>query len=424
MAAAGSPATADLRAAAPRPLRVLLFSTLFPSESRPLHGVFVETRLRELLKTGAVEAEVVAPVPWFPSRDPRWGDRARFAATPDVETRHGVRIHHPRYLLLPKVGMSTAPLTLALGALSVVRRLQAEGRDFDLIDAHYYYPDGVAAALLARWLDKPLLITARGSDVNLIAEHAVPLRWMRWAARQAGASIGVSAALVRRMAAIGLPDDRLHVVRNGVDLERFVAHDPAAMRAELGLPADVPLLLTVGNIHEHKGQRLAIEALAVLRGGARPQARLLVIGAGPDEAHCRRLAERLGVAEAVHWIGQVPNIELSRWYSAADALILASSREGWPNVLLEAMACGAPVVASDVGGVREIVQQPVAGRVVATREAPAFAAALADLLDAAVPRPAVRAYAADFGWDHTSQTQLGLFARVRGGACNEACAHA
>ena len=401
---------------AAEPIRTLLFSTLYPSAQRPLHGIFVETRLRELLKTGAVQTTVVAPVPWFPWGDARWGDYARFALTPAREVRHGVTVLHPRYLLPPKVGMAPAPLLLALGALGAVRRLLRDGAGFDLIDAHYYYPDGVAAAMLGHWLGKPVVVTARGSDVNLISQYALPRRQLQWAARQAGASVGVSAALVERMRALGFDVGRLHVMRNGVDLQQFDVLPTAAMRQALGLVGG-PLLLSVGNLVAHKGHGLVIEALALLRADpAWSDARLLVVGAGPDAAQFKAQAQALGVAEAVRWVGQVPNADLKHWYSAADVLVLASSREGWPNVLLEAMACGTPVVASDVGGVREIVQTSPAGRVVAQRTPAAFAAALTDLLANPPARTTVRGHAARFGWDSTSQDQLRLFRHLTSGA--------
>jgi len=164
-----------------RPIRTLLFSTLYPSSVRPGHGIFVETRLRELLQSGQVATQVVAPVPWFPSTNPRYGDYARMAATPAQEVHNGISVLHPRYLLPPKVGMSLAPFLLALGALPTLKKIIRSGFDFDVIDAHYYYPDGVAAALLARYFNKPLVVTARGSDVNLIANFAVPRSLMRWA---------------------------------------------------------------------------------------------------------------------------------------------------------------------------------------------------------------------------------------------------
>ena len=390
-----------------RPVRTLLFSTLYPSSVRPTHGIFVETRLRELLKTGQVETRVVAPVPWFPSTAERWGGYARMARTPLRETRHGIEVLHPRYLQLPKVGMTSAPLLMALGARTTLRRLIDSGFDFDVIDAHYYYPDGVAAALLGRWFGKPVTVTARGTDINLIPGHRGPRKLLQWAGAHVSASIGVSAALVERMRALAFDPTRLHVMRNGVDLERFSPHNTAAMRQALGIHGG-PVLLTVGNLHEHKGQRLVVEALARLRQ-QHAGAQLLVVGEGPDRALLQASAAALGLADAVRFVGVVPNTDLARWYSAADVLLLASSREGWPNVLLEAMACGTPVVASDVGGVREIVQTAVAGRVVAQRTPQAFADALAALLAAPAERSAVRAYAAQFGWERTSQDQLALF---------------
>ncbi len=393
-------------------LRILTFSTLFPSSVRPTHGIFVETRLRELLKSGQVESRVVAPVPWFPSTDPRWGDYARFAATPVREQRNGVDVLHPRYLLLPKVGMTSAPLTMALAARGAVKRLIAEGFDFDLIDAHYYYPDGVAAALLAKWFDKPLTITARGTDLNLIPQYALPKRMIEWAARRAAGSIGVCAALMDVLRGWGHDPARLNVLRNGVDLERFRPLPAAQMRAELGVSGE-PLLLSVGHLIERKGHHVAIEALAELVK-RRPGARLVVIGEGEERAALTALSSRLGVADKVRLTGALPNIELLKWYSAADVLLLCSSREGWANVLLESMACGTPVVATDIWGTPEVVAAPEAGRLVGERNGTAFAAGVEALLAAGIDRAATRRYAEGFGWQPTTDGQLRLFNAIKG----------
>jgi teichuronic acid biosynthesis glycosyltransferase TuaC len=391
-------------------MRTLLFSTLYPSSVRPLHGIFVETRLRELLRKGGVQTKVVAPVPWFWSTDPKHGDYAAMARTPHQEVHNDIEVHHPRFARLPKIGMSTAPLSLALGARGTLNAIRRSGFDFDVIDAHYFYPDGVAAALLALWFNKPLVVTARGSDVNLIPHYRVPRLLIRWALGRANASIGVSGALVERLRALGGDDARLHVMRNGVDLNRFHAMPCAAVRAELGITGS-PVILTVGNLHEHKGQRLTVQAFAQLRQHF-PNACLWVVGAGPDKSAIEQDAQRLGVADAVHLVGPVPNAELVRWYSAADLSVLASSREGWPNVLLESMACGTPVVATAVGGVAEIVRERAVGTVVTERTPQAFAAAMQGLLERAVSRERVRAYAEGFGWDKTSQDQLTLFERL------------
>ena len=396
----------------PSAVRTVLFSTLYPSSIRPLLGVFVETRLRELLQTGRVQSKVVAPVAWVPKGLVRGGRPAAMAATPLREVLNGIDVRHPRYFAIPKFGMTVAPLLLALAARPALRQLQAEGFDFDVIDAHYYYPDGVAAAILGRWFAKPVAITARGTDINLIPEHRLPRLMIQWAAEQAAASIGVSAALVERMRELGVRSERLHVMRNGVDLGRFRPLAQTTARREVGQQG-APLLLCVGNLHQHKGQGLAVQALARLRL-RRPGVRLVIVGDGPDRERLQRQAATDGVEDAVYFAGAVPNEELARWYSAADVLLLPSSREGWPNVLLESMACGTPVVASRVGGVTEIVAAPVAGRVVDDRSAEGFASAVEDLLANVVDRSAVRRYAEGFGWADTSQDQVRLFSALAG----------
>ncbi len=388
-------------------VRILLFSTLFPSSARPLHGVFVETRLRELLRRGGVQARVVAPVPWFWSTNEKYGRYADMARTPGRETHNGLEVVHPRYLTLPKVGMAIAPILLALGAYRAIRQLQKEGFDFDLIDAHYYYPDGVAAALLATWLRKPLVVTARGTDVNLIPESPIPRALIRWAARRASASIGVSEALVSKMRSLQLASRQLLVMRNGVDAERFKPMASTLARSRIGVDGS-PVVVCVGNLLEHKGQRLLVEAFAEVVK-VHPNARLLLVGDGPDRAALERSIAERGLAGCARLAGGVPNAELAPWYSAADVLVLASSREGWPNVLLEAMACGTPVVATAVGGIPEVVASPAVGRLVGERTPAAFAAAMLETFAAPPDRSQVRAYAEGFSWDETSRRQLALF---------------
>lgn len=388
----------------PRPIRTLLFSTLYPSVVRPSHGIFVETRLRELLKTGEVETRVIAPVPWFPLKSERFGEYGQFAATPREDTRHGVHVQYPRYLLLPKVGMNMAPASIARAAWPAVQRLLAEGFDFDLIDAHYYYPDAVAAAAIARRLGKPFVVTARGTDLNLIPEYPEPRRRILETAAQASASIGVCKALMDRLAELGADPTKLHVLRNGVDLERFRPEPMADARARLGLPASGTVLLAVGHLIERKGQHIAIEALVQL-----PDILLCLVGRGPEEANLKALAQRLGVRDRVRFVGPVDNAELRWWYSAADASLLCSSREGWANVLLESMACGTPVVATDIWGTPEVVAAPEAGVLMGERTAADLLQAWRVLQVLSPERADTRRYAEGFSWAATSQGQLDVF---------------
>lgn len=392
------------------PVRTLLFSTLYPSAARPHHGLFVEKRARELERSTAVRARVVAPVPWFPWRSPAFGEYAAFAATPDRESRAGIEVEHPRYLNLPKIGMTLAPLTLALGAWPRVRQLAREG-GFDVIDAHYAYPDGVAAALLGQWIGKPVVITARGSDLNLIARFALPRRMLRWAARRAFACVGVSAHLAGQWKALGARE--VHVLRNGVDCTTFRPIEPALARERLGLGKG-PVIVSVGNLVPLKRHAWIIDAVAALQE-RHPGLTLAIVGRGPLDGDLAERARRAGVGEQVRLAGAVAQDELHAWYSAADVSVLASEREGWPNVLLESMACGTPVVAASVGGVPEIVESGTLGLMFE----PTDPAALADALSRALHRPwdraAVRAHALAMNWDETSRLQEELFQRAAQG---------
>lgn len=387
-------------------LRTVLFSTLYPSAARPGHGIFVETRLRQLLRTGAVETRVVAPVPWFPSDSDRFGKWAAYAATPKFERRHDVDVWHPRYVLAPKVSMSIAPLSLAMGAYPTVRRLLQQ-EDFDFFDAHYYYPDGAAAALLSLWFGKPFVITGRGTDLNLIPDFAVPRAWIRWTERKAACSILVSDALKHRLAALGGDPSKMRVIRNGVELDRFrpVPKDECARRLELPKGR---WIVSVGNLVPEKRHHIAIEALRRLPADVG----LLLVGDGADRKRLEELARDAAVTERVVFAGRRPQDELPYWYGAAELLLLCSEREGWPNVLIEALACGTPVVAAAVGGVPEIVKSDVAGRMLTVVDPDAAAAAVLEILTARPDRAEVRAYAARFDWKEAIGEQLELFREI------------
>lgn len=389
-------------------LQLLTFTNLYPNSVQPRHGIFVEQRLRKLMEGGSVAARVVAPVPSFPLRR---GSFARFgiaARVPSHEERSGIRVWHPRYPVVPGASVWVNPLSMALGALRTVRRLQREGGDFDLIDAQFVYPDGVAGVLLGAWLGKPVVITARGSDVNSDGRTPVARAWIRWAAQRCGAFITVSAALREALVQLGVRADQVTVLRNGVDLDLFRPLPRANVREELRITG--PTLLSVGNLVPEKGHSIVIEALAQV-----PGVNLILIGSGGEADALASLAQRSGVSERMRFIPHLGQEELARYYAAADATVLASSREGMPNVLLESLACGTPVIASDVGGCPEVVAAPEAGILVRERTPAAFAAAIRNLY-ASPPAPeAVRRYAQGFGWAETVAGQFRLFQSVVAG---------
>jgi teichuronic acid biosynthesis glycosyltransferase TuaC len=388
-----------------RPLRLLTFTTLFPNSQQPTHGVFVENRLRHLVASGEVESRVVAPVPYFPSAARRFGDWGRYAQVDRREMRHGLIIDHPRFPVIPRIGMSIGPALLAAATTGFVRRLLATGVDFDVIDAHYFYPDGVAALWIGRRLRRPVVITARGTDINLLPRYSPPRRMICWAIANADRLIAVSEALKRALVDLGAVPDHVEVLRNGVDLSMFGPTDRRVARQSLALTR--PTLLSVGHLIERKGHDRVIEAMSRL-----PDFDLIIVGEGPEREALGDLARRVGVADQVRFLGSRPHATLPEVYGAADALVLASSREGWPNVLLEAMACGTPVIASNIWGNPEVVQAPASGVLMEQNTPEGIASAVRSLFANLPARVATRAYAEGFSWEDTTRAQIALFRGV------------
>lgn len=390
-----------------RPLRILTFSTLYPNAEQPNHGVFVENRLRHLVASGEVGSEVVAPVPFFPSSGRWWGAWARYARIPRQESRNGLLVHHPRFPVIPKVGMTMAPLLLYQAVLPFLRYLLAAGRSVDAIDAHYVYPDGVAAVWLGQRLKLPVVVTARGTDVNLIPQYRLPRRLIQGALAGASALITVSAALRAALLELGAAPEKVTVLRNGVDVHMFVPpSDRRGLRAKLGLAR--PTLISVGHLVERKGHHLVIEALRELTDWD-----LMIVGDGPERSRLASVIEQSGLSGRVRLLGGRPHTDLPDLYGAADVLVLASSREGWANVLLESMACGTPVVATNIWGNPEVVRTSAAG-VIVERNPSAIAEGVRRLISKTQDRSATRTYAEQFSWDETTAGQIALFRRIAG----------
>jgi teichuronic acid biosynthesis glycosyltransferase TuaC len=402
----------DLEADGERKIRLLVFTSLYPNAVQPRHGGFIEERLRHLVASGRISASVVAPVPWFPFRSRMFGAYSTFASVPNEEERHGIRILHPRYPLIPKLGMNITPFFMYRALLPVLRKLKAEGHDFDLIDAHYFYPDGVVAARLGAATGTPVVISARGTDVTWIPRYRRPRRKIQEAAEHAAAIVTVSQSLKDSLLAMAVTPEKITVLRNGVDLDRFAPRDRASIRARLSLEG--PVWLTVGHLVELKGVDIVIEALAQV-----PDATLLIAGEGPEGPKLRQLVERLGLSERVRFLGAIPHVDLCDYYNAADAMALASSREGMPNVVLEALACGTPVLATAVGGIPELITDPEAGELMRERRPEALAMAWNALQAREPDRIATRKFAERLGWQPVVEAQCALYARVlstRGGA--------
>ena len=385
---------------------IVTFTNLFPSSVLPTHGLFVQERMRRVAAASGLPWCVVAPVP-----DVVWPLRTaayrQWAKVPLQETWQGAAVQHPRYRHWPGLSLRRQARAMAAGARATVTALARTSRI--VLDAHYLWPDGVAAAQLAQELGVPFTMTARGSDLNVVAQDPVVAAGIAAAARRAHACCAVSRALGDRFAAVaGLPRQAIRDVRNGVDLERFHPGDSAAARRELGLPMTGRLVLGVGRLVAGKGFVLAAQALAALPDDVQ----LVLVGDGPE----RPAIVASGKAR-VHCLGALPPERVAVACRAADVLVLPSDREGWPNVVTEALASGLPVVATRVGGIPQILgEAPPAwlGALVPPRDVAALAAALRTVLSAPADRAAVAAFAQRYGWAEPVAELVAVFRSALG----------
>ena len=383
-------------------MKLLLFSTLFPHAGEPTLGIFVENRLRNLMAYDpSIKVTVIAPVAWFPFKSKVFGAYGRAASAPLKEERGGVIIYHPRYIVIPKIGMLLTPWFLYRAAWRCYRKLKACSEIFDLIDAHYLFPDGVAAAQLAQKADLPFVVTARGSDVTQIGHISRPKQMITSSLKKASHVITVSENLRRDLMGMEVPAAQISTLRNGVDLSRFKETGRAELRKLL---PDRPVLLFAGWLIPRKRLDIVLSVAKLL-----PHVTTIIVGDGPLMQDCKDKAASYGIEERVLFYGQKRPEEMPKFYSAADVLLLPSDREGWANVLLEAMACGTPVVSRAIGGAPDLITKAVAGRVVDSDKPEVLAEAILSILKVPPARDEVRKFASDFGWDDTSKAQLSIF---------------
>jgi glycosyltransferase involved in cell wall biosynthesis len=387
-------------------LRVLSLSTVFPTPDDPAFGLFVRARLQHLAALrDEVEVRVVAPIAVLDYSNYRT-KLIRFGSAPARRTDGLLDVLHPHWFY-PPLGGPTNPFWLYLRLLPMLSALRKEYR-FDLIDSHFAFIEGVTAALLARHFDCPFTVTLRGSE----PDHAL-YRYrdqaMRWALTRADRAIGVSEDLRQLAIDHGTPPQRAVTIPNGIDTSVYYPHDRAESRRKHGIEADEPIILSAGYLIERKGHHLAVRALKSIRAGGIPARLLIAGGAGREgafEPQIRAVVNELGLQEFVQFLGPVPAATLAELMSAADVYCLASNREGWPNVVHEAMSCGAPVVAMSVGGIPQMIPSEAVGYVVPNGNQVELADALQRALHTTWNRDAIREWAHARSWSQVAKEVL------------------
>lgn len=379
-------------------MRVLIVTRLFPSAVDPLFSPFNRQQFAALGRR--CEVEVLASIPWFPGAGlfSRWTAAGRLLQAPREERIDDLPVSHPRYLHLPRVGRVAAGALYAASLWAEIRRRR--GR-YDVLLGSWAFPDGVGAVALSRTLGVPAVVKVHGTDMNVAARMPSVAANLRWALPRARRVVAVSRPLGDVVASFGVPRERIDIVPNGVDADLFHPRDRAQARAGLGHGDDTRRwLLYVGRLEEAKG---VLDLLAAFGEVARRRSdlRLVLVGDGGAREACARAAAALG--DRVLLAGARPLHEVPRWMAAAQALVLPSWAEGTPNVVLEALACGRRVVATEVGGTPDVVTGEELGELVPPRRPDLLAAALERGADQPYDPEAVARAGARFSWDESAR---------------------
>jgi teichuronic acid biosynthesis glycosyltransferase TuaC len=379
--------------------RLLVFSSLFPHAGAKNAGVFIRERMFRVAKH--LPVMVVSPQPWFPGQAlirlfrPNYRRRA-----PRREEQDGIEILFPRFFSIPLFFKQLDGLFMAFGAYPRLRRLKNQGR-FNLLDAHFAYPDGYAATRLGKWLKVPVTVTLRGTEVPHSKKPKLRVPLVR-ALMDANRMFSVSESLRQHAIVLGAEPSKIQVVGNGVDTTKFHPVDRTEARRRFSLPLEAKVMISVGALVKRKGFHRVIEVLPELLE-AEPDLHYLVVGGGSSEGDRRaelgQQVKKLGLEKQVHFLGVMPSDKIKWPLCAADLFVLATSNEGWANVFLEAMACGLPVITTNVGGNAEVVCRSELGMVVPFGDQQALRDALLVALGRAWDREAIRAHAEANAWD-------------------------
>lgn len=397
--------------AAPSTFSIVSLSTEFPNPSEPGKGLFVKARL--LAVAERADLSVIAPVALVDYANPD-GRLLASLSIPPRRREGNVAVAHPRWLYPPYGGWMNA-FFLAARSLWPVWRFQRTHPRI-LIDAHYAHPEGIAAALIGAALNVPFIVTMRGSELRYRGQKQKRY-WMGWALRRAHHVITVSEGLRELAIELGADPSRATVIPNGINAEIFHPRDRERGRARYGIRPDEQVILTAGDLAELKGHHRVIHAVKLLAGEGRDVRHFIVGGIGRSGRFAgvlREQVEREGLHDRVRFVGGIPQDDLAELMSAVDVFCLASSTEGWPNVVNEALACGTPVVATDVGAVRQMITSPEFGIVVPARDDEALTDALRMALERAWDRKAIAERGGSRSWAHVADEVLAVCRTVLG----------
>ncbi len=335
-------------------MNILLVTNLFPTPEDPERGIFTLQLVKALNKISHVT--VVCPLPWFPknkifSRFKKW---YAFSKIPSVYEIDGITVHSPRYVMLPRVSEGWHAFFMQMGLKSAIKRLHQKYQ-FDVVNSQWLYPDSVAVDSIVNKLKIPHVATGLGCDVNHDLFDESKRTQLKQMLKNVTAVTVVSNELRQVLISDSVVADKITAIPNGVDTSQFNLLDIAHCRKKLKLSLNEKIILYVGRLSEEKNIESLIRAFSMLEKDE--ELKLYIVGDGPLLNLLKSLIVNLKLEKKVVLVGKVEHSEVSCWMGAANYFSLPSVREGCPNVVLEALGCGRPVIASRVGAIPDLVNQ-------------------------------------------------------------------
>ncbi len=328
-------------------MKIAVVTPSFPTQAEPYRGAPTWATLRHLNQLA--ELEVLCTNPRYPIR---LQHRDFFHDAPDLSAYPEIKSQTVEFPAVPLLTRGLNGWTLQKTLASRIRAIRP-----DVLLTYWLYPEGYAATRLGRRLGIPSVIVSLGSDLKRIPNDPLVRRLTARAVQEASAVVGVSQDLGKVACGLGASPQRVHTVFNGVRTELFRLLDQTETRASLNVAPEVKLILYVGRFVPLKGIPNLIEAVRRLTVQSASRWELALIGNGSQEVELKAQAEAAGIADRLRFLGPQPPEQVARWMNAADLLCLPSESEGQPNVIVEALSCGRPVVATAVGGIPEIVTE-------------------------------------------------------------------
>lgn len=377
-------------------LKIAVVTRYFPSSAEPWQGRSAYQTLRVL--AGKADLRVFYPNAQYPSLlkpRSRVYDRLDPAFSPP-----GVAASYYDFPALPVLSRPMNGWLAARALLPAVRAFAP-----DLIFSCFLYPDGFAALKIAQALSLPVVVQSIGSDLNRIGDP-ISARLTRRVLREADSIVTVSGDLCAKAISKGANPQTTRAVVNGCDLSVFRPMDRTEARRKLRISTEAEAVVYIGRMDVKKGLRELVEATSLLRSN-RPNLQVYMIGEGPDRPIIESAIHAQNAAAFIHALPACAFDDVAVWMAASDLVTLPSYMEGCPNVVLEALACGRPVVATKVGGIPEILS-PACGELVPPQDARALAQALASVLDRSWDSEAVRAHGSR-SWEAVAAELLEIF---------------